>query len=69
MTHSFRKPMPHSLVDIELMRIGSPAAFRDVPNLRRLNARSPIRCVICKILARKLIALGQWFELRAQAYG
>lgn len=66
MTSNFRKSAPHSQLDIELMRIDSPAAFRDVPKLLPLDARRPVSCVICGVLGRKLIALGQRFELRAQ---
>ena len=68
MTSNFRKSAPHNQLDIELMRIGNPAVFRDVPKLLPLDDLRPISCVICGVLGRKLIALGKWFELRAQAY-
>jgi hypothetical protein len=55
----------HSTLQVELLKIGSPAAFHRLDEPTPVSSRRPIRCAICKVLATNFLAIGHWFEDRA----
>ena len=69
MQSHYNRPARDSHLNLELLKMGSPAAAGQDSHLHLPRSRRPIRCAICKLVANRLLAMGHWFELRAKAYG
>ena len=48
--------------DIELHRIGTPAAYRLIEAGLPKSPHIPMRCAVCQQVANTLHAAGNWFE-------